>query len=317
MPTNYTKHQLRLFYFRNRYDQRVQRAEIVNVSAVTSTTTENETTEVTATVTATSTTSDAPVSTTTQSTAYAKETDSLANNVEPEVALSSNIAAAEPDDTTSSSFISKGINIDAQNTLSPDKTTSLTLISKSIDIDATTTSSTDTTCAVESNLRHEDGNSLFLQPTEKTSTSTTSDSCNTPLPLKRTKTNTIMSECPKSPNTVRIEKDILKLQSLLSNASSAKECKQYVNDVLSSKEDVKKQTARRKIVFNDVSGKLSHGEKLCRKPQVEELLKYFCEDSDCDELKTEVLSLFLQAKSLQPYLFQLGMSVAQMQVSNV
>ena len=131
-----------------------------------------------------------------------------------------------------------------------------------------------------------------VKPTGHTSSAITSESCNTPSPLKRTKTNTMMTECPKSPNTLHIERELLELQSLLSNASSAKECKQYVNDVLSSKEDIKKQTARRKIVFNDVSGKLSHGEKLCRKPRVEELLKYFCEDSDCDELKTEVLSLF-------------------------
>ena len=101
-------------------------------------------------MTATSTTSDAPVSTTTQSTAYAKETDSSANNEVPEVVLSCYHAAAEPYHKTSSSFITKGINIDAQNTLSPDKTTSVSFISKGIDIEATMTSSTDTTSTVES-----------------------------------------------------------------------------------------------------------------------------------------------------------------------
>ena len=78
-----------------------------------------------------------------------------------------------------------------------------------INIDATTTLSTDTTCAVVLNLPTKDGNLLFVQPTGNTSMSMTSNSCNTPLPLKRTKTNTIMTECPKFPNTIRVEKELL------------------------------------------------------------------------------------------------------------
>ena len=152
MPTNYTKHQLRLFYFHNKYDQRVQIARNVNVPAGTSTATENDTTEVTATVTATSPPSEASVSTTTQSTAYAEETVSSSNNVEPEVAISLQHVAAEPERTTSSTFIMSDINIDA-----------------------TMTSSTDTTCAVESNLPPEDGNLLSVQPTGNTSMSMTSE----------------------------------------------------------------------------------------------------------------------------------------------
>ena len=84
---------------------------------------------------------------------------------------------------------------------------------------------------------------------------------------------------------------------------------------LSPEEVQKKPTTKRKIVFNDVSGDLSHGEKLGRNPRVTDLLKYFLEVSDGDDLKSEVLSLFLQAESLQPYLTKLDMSVAQMQVS--
>ena len=77
--------------------------------------------------------------------------------------------------------------------------------------------------AKTSNQPSKDGDSISVLPTKNPPTATTSESCHTPSPLKRSKSNTLLSECPKSPNTVRNEKELSKLQSPLSNASSGKQ----------------------------------------------------------------------------------------------
>ena len=58
-----------------------------------------------------------------------------------------------------------------------------------------------------------------------------------------------------------------------------------MDNVFSSEEVGKKHTPRRKIVFNDFSGELSHGEKLGHDSRVSDLLKYFREVSDGDDLR--------------------------------